>query len=611
MINPFVFGLAFVAWFLSFTATAQAFPFAIGLTIYYVVVTLFVAPTVPRGKLPDFDDIYIRTFCNCFKLNHLKDNDADVIPSIASGATHLLFGIDTSWTFDTSLGKIIDSNQSDPKIVKYLKLDPLERSQRVFTDDITEVSKAAVAESAKEFITTHIQRVRTIPLSINPSNYLTAVFNLDASIQSFVHFPLKFWNAAMTMNDITVYFPAPRGAQFFFQTSIIGIRKKVHQSDSKFADLDVDIQTTISIDRNRLEKLYSEEDNYDAAEREYISRLQNEDDETKAKEIEQYEKLQQQQQLERKKKLLLRPPQLALVARVINTYSYNNVIDVNKWDPAQQTQFPHKPDGDFEAQFDQICEEKTNKCDKNGKNQSRRHPQLTLAVDSKSAIDFANAMGNSHPRMQTGIVSTLFGYNATNNNQVDVSYATYIALNVYHAMINDNLGAGLSKSAFSKVFKSNKTTLKQKRIEKGDENVQNSHNDDESDENENDGNETEDKKEFLYPYRCILQTCAQINAPADIQCFISPVTDADGTLEHRGYTYSKHLLERQKAKTENKNKHDDEKSTAVVEEAPQEISTDAFPQFLQKQLVTLTIADGNDQIVWAKGAIFTQPASIL
>jgi hypothetical protein len=243
MINPFLTGLTFISWCLGFLYDPQVFAIAFGLTIYLIIVTLFVAPTIPRGSLPAFDDIYFKAFCNCLKLKKLTDPEEHVIPAISGEATHLLFGLDTLWGLDTGLTKSIDGNQSDPKIVQYCEQTPLERSQRVYVDETSDFAKEAVADVAKEYITNHMQRVHSIPLAIQPSSYLLPTFNLEASVQTFVHFPLSAWNGVLTMVDMTMYFPAPRGARFFFETNIIGLRQ--HGADL-FVDIGV-VQLVVAL----------------------------------------------------------------------------------------------------------------------------------------------------------------------------------------------------------------------------------------------------------------------------------------------------------------------------------------------------------------------------
>lgn len=215
-------------------------PFAIVGTIYWFVEVLFFTPTTPRGKLPPLDYIYARAFFNslfCMKSRQLKDNDKDVVPLISADAVNILFPLDKLWDYDTAITNAIDKDCTDPTVASYLTKTPLEKEEMknalvIASNTTTTTTKKQdtiqLHEKDKALITKHMQRINTIPLTISPSYYLVPAFNMDASVQTFMYFPLSFWSAAtLTTTDITTFFPVPRGAQFFFETSIINIRTAV------------------------------------------------------------------------------------------------------------------------------------------------------------------------------------------------------------------------------------------------------------------------------------------------------------------------------------------------------------------------------------------------
>lgn len=692
MTSPLLLPGVVITWSLSWYANPSFLPFAIGLTILWLIDVLFATPTVPTGKLPPFIELHIRAFLHCFKRSKLISEENDVIPSIGSDAVHILFSLEKLWSFDSLIAKGLNppspsteqtdaslSTSPSTQIIEYLSKSPLQRSEfhdqqiSVRTDHALNDKFSVYSEQFLSTLTRHIQLLHTIPLTLCPAYYLLPCATLDASIQTFVHFPLAFWNAEHTMTDMTVFFAVPRGSQFFFSSVIIGLRRGISsQRDPQTGqfhetnDLLVDIQTQIMTDKNRITRGYDVEaqeeeslqadldrinaelavkkeefdkiHNIDASSQTRPDYLQDSDirrlqDEhasllVRQRTIEQYK--QHNKDLENAKKL---PPVMVLVATIVNTYTYSNVLGKD-YNLASQTQFPHdwvpksiatsQPATKSSSQIDVTSFETLTSTFLSSTERSST-PQVSIATSHETSASFASLGDTYFPRYYNGIIPWLFGVPTHLQGQLGLSFAAYASLHVYHAMIQDNLSYGQS-SAMSLL---------------DDDASKNSSENDTTTVPSTDDTATPPQQKTSMPYRVIFKLRETLTTPAPINVYIGDESSVSMQIPHRGETHLAFKVKnqklhqqrarqafREKAQQRAKKTDDTEalrnpQTELESEAAPDQpvvteqdeadavaaaSSKESFPSFETQRSIKLTVPDDHgDEVLWADGILFSSP----
>lgn len=287
--------------------------------------------------------------------------------------------------------------------------------------------------------------------------------------------------------------------------------------------------------------------------------------------------------------------ELVLVARVVTSYTYAGGMG-SGYDLSTQY---HLPASQQQGTDNVAIEQQLNQILYNG-DEAKQHPLLTapplatLHTTPKDTTTFAHLTENTHPKMLNGFVPSLLGYNEQNNNhnQFDAIYPTHLALSVYQAINGDALVKnGVEYSLFDKHISPEATNTVP----------------------------ADDAVKNMYPFRCVLKTNAECMAPATIKVFFDrTATSSTNHIEHRGYTFAKFQKQREQEKKKAEKKKQQDDGVVVADEdlsehiaeptAEQDIPTQAFPQFTKRHDVIITVDDdAGNPVVWADGMILTHP----